>query len=95
MNQTLDIPDFLDGIVTSGSPTAYTEADRRELRSIAIRMLVDNQKMQRASDPTRMHLLLHVLPAVDRAVEAGWDHAEIHADADRQFGQWLIDIAGR
>lgn len=95
MNQTLDIPDFLDGIVTPESPTAYTADDRRELRALAIHLLIDNQKMQRAGDPTRMHLLLHVLPAVDRAVEVGWDHAEIHAAADREFGQWLIDNAGK
>ncbi|MGW2721414.1 hypothetical protein [Streptomyces sp. NPDC001492] len=93
MNQTLDVPDFLDGIVTPGSPTAYTEDDRRELRELAIHLLVDNQKLQQAGASHRMHFLLHVLPALDHAAKAGWDRSEIHAAADREYGQWLVDEA--
>lgn len=95
MCTALDIPDFLDGIVTRGQPTAYTENDRRELRELAIHLLIDNQKLQRAGVGTRMHLLLHVQPAIDHAVKAGWDRDDIHAEADRDYGQWLIDNAGK
>lgn len=95
MCQPLDVPDFLHGIVTPGAPAAYTEDDRIELRTLATHLLVDNQKLQRAGDGHRMHLLLHVLPAIDHAVAAGWDREEIHADADRDYGQWLIDGAGQ
>lgn len=92
MCTTIDAPEFLNGIV---NPGAYTDNDRRELHDVAVHLLVDNQKLQRAGCATRMHLLLHVLPAIDHAVAAGWDHEEIHADADRDYGQWLIDGAGQ
>lgn len=95
MCQPLDIPDFLVGIVTPGSPTAYTETDRRELRALAIHLLVDNQKLQRAGCGARMHDLLHVQPALDHAVKVGWDRDDIHSEADREYGQWLIDNAGK
>lgn len=92
MTQPIDIPDFLADILTPG---AYTEDDQRELRDLAIHLLVDNQKLQRAGAPTRMHLLLHVQPAIDHAAKVGWDRGDIHADADREYGQWLIDNAGK
>ncbi|MFJ9012322.1 hypothetical protein [Streptomyces canus] len=95
MTQTLDIPDFLQGVVTPGAPDAYTEADRRELRDLAVHLLADNQRLQRAGTGYRMHYLLHVQPAIDHAVTVGWDRGDIHAYADRQYGQWLIDNAGR
>lgn len=95
MCQTLDTPDFLTGIVTPGQPGAYTETDRRELRDLAIHLLVDSQKLQRAGAATRMHDLLHVQPALDHAAKAGWDRGDIFAEADREYGQWLIDNAGR
>lgn len=91
----LDRPDFLHGIVTPGAPAAYTENDRRELRDLAIHLLVDHQKLQRAGCGTRMHLLLHVTPALDHAAKVGWDRGELYAEADREYGQWLIDNAGR
>ena len=92
MCQTIDAPDFLDGIITPG---AYTDDDRRELRDLAVHLIVDHQKLQRAGSGTRMHLLLHVQPAIDHAVKAGWDRGDIYADADREYGQWLIDNAGK
>lgn len=95
MCQPLTPPDFLDGIITPGMPAAYTEDDRRELRNLAIHLLVDNQRLQRGGEGHRMHLLLHVQPAIDHAVKEGWDRDEIHADADRRYGQWLIDNAGK
>lgn len=95
MTQTLDIPDFLQDVVTPGAPDAYTEADRYELRDLAVHLLAENQRFQRAGRGTRMHYLLHVQPAIDHAAKAGWDRGDIHADADRQYGQWLIDNAGR
>lgn len=95
MCQPLDVPDFLLGIVTPGSPTAYTETDRRELRDLAIHLLVDNQRLQRAGAATRMHDLLHVQPALDHAVKVGWDRGDLFAEADREYGQWLIDNAGK
>ena len=95
MTQTLDIPDFLRGIVTESAPTAYTEDDRRELRELAVHLLADNQRLQRAGAGHRMHYLLHVQPAIEHAVTVGWDRGDIHADADRSYGQWLIDNAGK
>lgn len=95
MCQPLDVPDFLVGIVTPGAPAAYTEDDRRELRNLAVHLLVDSQKLQRAGCATRMHDLLHVQPALDHAAKVGWDRGEIHAEADREYGQWLIDNAGK
>lgn len=95
MCQTLDTPDFLIGIVTPGASAAYTSDDRHELRDLAIHLLVDNQKLQRAGSATRMHYLLHVQPAIDHAAKVGWDRGDIFADADREYGQWLIDNAGQ
>ncbi|MET7687997.1 hypothetical protein ABZT06_08450 [Streptomyces sp. NPDC005483] len=95
MTQTLDIPDFLQGVVTPGSPAAYTETDHVELRDLAVHLLADNQRLQRAGRGIRMHYLLHVQPAIEHAVTVGWDRGDIHADADRTYGQWLIDNAGR
>ena len=92
MCKTIDAPDFLDGIITDG---AYTDDDRRELRHLDVHLLVDHQKLQRAGDSTRMHLLLHVQVAIDHAAKAGWDRGDIYADADREYGQWLIDNAGK
>lgn len=92
MCQPIETPDFLADTLTPG---AYTEDDRRELRDLAIHLLVDNQKLQRAGAGTRMHFLLHVQPAIDHAAKAGWDRGDIHADADREYGQWLIDNAGK
>ena len=76
-------------------PPRITEDDRRELRDLAIHLLVDNYKLERAGAGTRMHLLLHVQPALDHATKVGWDRGDIHADADREYGQWLIDNAGK
>lgn len=95
MTATLDIPTFLDGVVTPTSPNAYTEDDRRELRELAVHLLVDNNRLQRAGRKHRMHYLLHVQPAIDHATDVGWDRGDIHADADRAYGQWLIDNAGK
>jgi hypothetical protein len=95
MQQSLDVPDFLKGIVTPGAPGAYTEEDRIELSDLAVHMLIDNHRLQRAGSGTRMHLLLHVRTAIDHAVDAGWDRGAIHIEADRTWGQWLIDNAGQ
>jgi hypothetical protein len=95
MNHNLDIPDFLAGVITPGAPDAYTEADRRELYDLAVHLLVDNARLQRAGRGTRMHYLLHVQPAIDHATKVGWDRGDIHTDADRTYGQWLIDNAGQ
>jgi len=92
MRTTIDAPEFLTGVITPG---AYTEDDRHELRDLAVRFLIDNQRLQRAADAHRMHYLLHVIPAIQHAADAGWDPADIHADADRTYGQWLIDNAGQ
>ena len=91
MTTAIEAPDFLNGIITPG---AYTEDTRRELRELAVHLLVDNQRLERAGGGTRMHLLLHVEPALDHAAKVGWNRGDIHADADRQYGQWLIDNAG-
>ena len=91
MTTAIEAPDFLAGIITPG---AYSETDRRELRELAVHLLVDNQRLQRGGSGTRMHLLLHVQPALDHAAKAGWDRGDMHAEADRQYGQWLIDNAG-
>ena len=88
----IEAPDFLDGVITPGR---YTEADRQELRDLAIHLLADNQRLQRAGVGHRMHYLLHVQPAIDHAIKVGWDRGDIHAAADREYGQWLIDNAGK
>ena len=93
--ETIAAPDFLAGVITPGAPRAYTEDDRRELRDLAVRFLVESQRLQRAGDAHRMHYLLHVMPAIDHAVKVGWDGGELHAEADREYGQWLIDNAGQ
>ncbi|WP_406122982.1 hypothetical protein OHQ89_12475 [Streptomyces canus] len=95
MTQTLDIPDFLQDVVTPGAPAAYTDDDRRELRELAIHLLADNQRLKRAGRGHRMHYLLHVQPAIDHAIKVGWKRGDIHAAADREYGQWLIDNAGK
>lgn len=95
MRTPLDPPDFLTGVITPGAPNAYTEDTRRELRDLAVHLLVDNQRLQRGGYATRMHLLLHVQPAIDHATKVGWDRDDIHAAADREYGQWLIDNAGK
>jgi hypothetical protein len=94
MSSTLEIPDFLDGVVTPGAPHAYTEDDRRELYDLAVHLLADNARLQRAGRGTRMHYLLHVQPAIHHAIKVGWDRGDIHIEADRTYGQWLIDNAG-
>lgn len=92
MSATIDTPDFLADVITPGT---FTEADRREVYDLAVHLLVDNYRLERAGDATRLHYLLHVQPAVDHAVKVGWDRGDIHADADRAHGQWLIDNAGK
>jgi hypothetical protein len=94
MSVALEPPAFLNGVITP-TPGAYTEGDRRELRTLAVHLLVDNYRLQHGGDPTRMHHLLHVQPALQHAHEAGWNTSDIHADADREYGQWLIDQAGK
>lgn len=88
----IETPDFLTEVTTPGT---FTEEGRQELRGVAVHLLVDNQKLQRGGYGSRMHYLLHVMPAIDHAAKVGWDRGEIYADADREFGQWLIDNAGQ
>ena len=61
----------------------------------AVNLRVDYDKKLRAGDETNSFLLDQVLPAVDAAINAGSSKQDIHNEADRRYGQWLIDNAGR
>ena len=54
-----------------------------------------SEKMRRAGAPTDEFLTKTVMPATNRAVAAGVDFGDIQAEADRTYGQWLIDNAGK
>ncbi|MFJ4785123.1 hypothetical protein [Streptomyces sp. NPDC088794] len=64
------------------------------LTETAVDLHVAYEKARRAGSPTDEFLTKTVIPATDRAVAAGADFDSIHADADRKYGQWLIDNAG-
>lgn len=69
-------------------------ANADQARENAIRVLIASQKADRAgraTDPVHRQ----VVPALDQAKAAGCNLRSIHADADRRYGQWLIDNAGR
>ncbi|MFE6829107.1 hypothetical protein [Streptomyces sp. NPDC057690] len=46
--------------------------------------------------PAVCRFLQHpVQPAVNTPTAVGWTDRQIHVDADRRYGQWLIDNAGK
>lgn len=65
------------------------------LRETAVALNVEYEMRRRAGSPTDDFLTKTVVPATKRAVAAGADFDTIQADADREFGQWLIDNAGK
>lgn len=66
-----------------------------DLAQHAVNLHVQLQQKRRAGDPTDTFLIDTVLPATNAAVDAGADYDAIHAAADRTYGQWLIDNAGK
>ncbi|MET9190108.1 hypothetical protein ABZX63_33315 [Streptomyces tendae] len=65
-----------------------------QAREAAIQAIIASQKADRAgrtNDPVHRQ----VVPALDQAKAAGCNLPSIHAEADRRYGQWLIDNAGR
>ncbi|MBZ6102723.1 hypothetical protein [Streptomyces olivaceus] len=70
-------------------------ASRQQLERKAVAALVDLNKKERAGERTGDFYRGTVQPAVEAAVAAGSDRTGIHADADRAYGRWLIDNAGR
>ncbi|WP_432130606.1 hypothetical protein [Streptomyces tendae] len=69
-------------------------ANADQARENAIRIIIASQKADRAgrtTDPVHRQ----VVPALDQAKAAGCDLPSIHAEADRRYGQWLIDNAGQ
>ncbi|MFF7308154.1 hypothetical protein [Streptomyces sp. NPDC008137] len=61
----------------------------------AVNLRVEYDKKLRAGDETNSFLLDQVLPAVEAAERDGCNKEDIHDEADRRYGQWLIDGAGR
>jgi hypothetical protein len=61
----------------------------------AVNLRVKYDKKLRAGDDANNFLLDQVLPAVEKAESAGHNKQDIHNEADRRYGQWLIDSAGR
>ncbi|MFH8531530.1 hypothetical protein ACH4GE_24305 [Streptomyces tendae] len=65
-----------------------------QAREAAIQAIIASQKADRAgrtTDPVHRQ----VVPALDQAKAAGCNLRSIHAEADRRYGQWLINNAGR
>ncbi|MER6350632.1 hypothetical protein ABT186_01950 [Streptomyces sp. NPDC001634] len=69
--------------------------NRNQLRETAINLLVESDKKERAGEAVGDHYRTQVQPAVDAALAAGCSCSDIHSEATRRFGQWLIDNAGR
>ncbi|MFE0470512.1 hypothetical protein ACFW2V_02700 [Streptomyces sp. NPDC058947] len=61
----------------------------------AVALRVEYDRRVRGGDPADRFLLDQVLPAVEAAENAGHSKERIHAAADREYGQWLIDNANR
>jgi hypothetical protein len=68
--------------------------NQQDAREAAIEALIASDQASRAgrhTDPAHQR----VQSALDAAQAAGCNLGNIHAEADRRFGQWLIDNAGR
>lgn len=61
------------------------------VREAAVVSLVDSMRRERAGQDTDSHYRQVVQPALNAARAAGYSGADIHGEADRQYGQWLID----
>lgn len=70
---------------------------REQLLETAITRVVDYNKADRAGDidPAGNVFNTVVQPAVDAAHAAGWGSRDLFGEADRRYGQWLIDNAGK
>ncbi|CAL9648889.1 hypothetical protein [Streptomyces sp. NPDC003781] len=65
-----------------------------QAREAAIQAIIASQKADRAgrtNDPAHRK----VVPAIDKAKAAGCNMHELSAEADRRYGQWLVNNAGR
>jgi hypothetical protein len=63
-------------------------------RETAINLLVECSKLDRAGRDSSSFYRQRVQPALAAAAKAG-QAAGVFAEADRRYGQWLIDNAGR
>jgi len=70
-------------------------ASKNALKATAVDRLVQMSKMERAGQNVSGYYRDTVQPAVQAAVAAGNNLTEIHTAADRTYGQWLIENAGR
>jgi protein subunit release factor B len=70
-------------------------ANKNAAKATAVARLVEMSKMDRAGQNTSSYYRGTVQPAVTAATAVGCNLTEIHAEADRTYGQWLIDNAGR
>lgn len=67
--------------------------NRDQLREAAINALVEDEKRERAGAASQYST--KVQPAINAALAAGCGGNDIYAEADRRYGRWLIDNAGR
>lgn len=70
-------------------------ANKNTAKAAAVTRLVEMSRMERAGQNTGSYYRNTVQPAVEAAVAAGCTITEVHAEADRQYGRWLIANAGR
>jgi hypothetical protein len=70
-------------------------ANKNTLKAAAVGYLVKMSKMDRAGENISSYYRNTVQPAVQAATAAGCTLTEVHAEADRTYGRWLIANAGR
>lgn len=68
---------------------------RQQALETGVHALVTYHKKERAGDIDHDTYNTEVLPHADAAYAAGWTHRDLHGAADREYGQWLIDNAGK
>lgn len=69
--------------------------NKNAAKATAVSRLVEMSKMERRGDNVTSYYQNTVQPAVKAATGAGCTLTEVHAEADRIYGQWLIDNAGK
>ncbi|WP_416476988.1 hypothetical protein [Streptomyces sp. LKA04] len=69
--------------------------NKNAAKATAVARLVECEKKERAGENVGDFYRTKVQPAVNAAMQAGCPLGEIHAEADRTYGRWLIDNAGK